>query len=49
MGKSVALTSTGNQTRVAYMVAQWFTQYATAALNGAKLELNDWFFYFCVW
>ena len=25
------MTSTGNQTRVARMVAQWFTHYATAA------------------
>ena len=29
IGRSVGMTSTGNQTRVARMVAQWFTRYAT--------------------
>ena len=29
VGRSVGMTSTGNQTRVARMVAQWFTHYTT--------------------
>ena len=30
VGRSVGMTSTGNRTRVARMVAQWFNHYATA-------------------
>ena len=33
------MTSAGNRTRVARMVAQWFTYYATAALqNDTKVN-----------
>ena len=31
VGRSGGMTSTGNRTRVARMVAQWFIHYATAA------------------
>ena len=33
IGRSCGMTSTGNQTWVARMVAQWFTHYATAAFK----------------
>ena len=31
VGESVDMTSTGNRTRIARMIAQWFTHYATTA------------------
>ena len=38
VGRSVDMTSMRNQTRVARMVAQWFTHYAAAA-NAIEYEL----------
>ena len=46
VGESVDMTSTGNRTRIARMIAQWFTHYATAAhakflhLYSAKVRLS---------
>ena len=37
VGRSGGMTSTGNRTRVVHMVAQWFTYYATPALNSSVL------------
>ena len=34
------MTSTGNRTRVARMVAKWFTHYATAAYQSFRLDIN---------
>ena len=39
VGRSGDMTSTGNRTRVARMVAQWFTYYATAAC--CQLQLSN--------
>lgn len=35
IGRSVGMTSTENQTQVAFMVAQWFTRYAMAAVSNS--------------